>query len=363
MFLIDTSGSMQPANRLPLVVRALRALTLQLDERDHVAIVVYAGTTGLHLPSTRADQKSVILDALERLHARGSTAGSAGIQLAYEVARTHFDPEAVNRVILCTDGDFNVGITQRGDLERFIEEKATSGVFLTVLGFGMGNYKDSTLEILSNKGNGNYAYIDDFSEARKVLVDQMMGTLVTIAKDVKIQVEFNPARVAGYRLIGYKNRMLRKEDFNDDTVDAGEIGAGHTVTAFYELIPAGKPVTDAPEVDDLKYQRRRLADERETDEWLTLKIRYKEPEGDTSSKLEFALTDEQVRHSPDGTDYRFAAGVAAFGQILRGNENLGSFGYADVLALVEAAVGADPGGYRAEFLKLVRNAQAIDGSR
>ncbi|MDY0169561.1 MAG: von Willebrand factor type A domain-containing protein [Thermoguttaceae bacterium] len=360
VFLIDVSGSMSPPNRLPLVVRSMQALAKQLDARDHVAIVVYAGSSGLVLPPTRGDNTQVILDALDRLRAGGSTAGGAGIQLAYQTAQEHFDPEAMNRVILCTDGDFNVGITQRGDLERLIEEKAKSRVFLTVLGFGMGNYKDSTLELLSNKGNGNYAYIDDFNEARKVLVDQMLGTLVTIAKDVKIQVEFNPAHVAGYRLVGYENRMLRKEDFHDDRVDAGDIGAGHTVTAFYELIPAGRPVSDAPAVDELRYQAAKPDPAAaHSAELLTVKLRYKEPDGDVSSRLDFPLgADAAAPLDETPPDFRFAAAVAAFGQLLRENEHVRGFTYDDVLALATPAVGEDPFGYRAEFLRLVRNACA-----
>ncbi len=362
VFLLDVSGSMESPNRLPLAVRSMQTLAGQLDARDHVAIVVYAGAAGLVLPPTRGDNSQVIVDALGRLRAGGGTAGGEGIQLAYNTAREHFNPKAVNRVILCTDGDFNVGVTQRGDLERLIEKQAKTGVFLTALGFGMGNYKDSTLELLSNKGNGNYAYIDDFHEARKVLVDQMLGTLVTIAKDVKIQVEFNPAHVAGYRLIGYENRMLRKEDFNNDQIDAGDIGAGHAVTAFYELIPAGRPVSDAPAVDALKYQAAKPADAAaDTTELLSVKLRYKQPDGDTSSYLEFALAGDALRSMAQTTpDFRFAAAVAAFGQLLRENEHLEEFGYADILALAEPALGNDRFGYRTEFLKLVRNAKAID---
>ena len=366
VYLIDVSGSMSPGNKLPLVKRALQMLARQLEERDRVAIVVYAGSSGLVLPPTRGARAQEIIAALDRLEAGGSTAGGSGIQLAYRVARENFDRNAVNRVILCTDGDFNVGLTQRGDLERLIEEEAKSGVFLTVLGFGMGNYKDSTLELLSNKGNGNYAYIDDFNEARKALVDQMMGTLVTIAKDVKVQVEFNPAQVAGYRLIGYENRLLKKEDFNNDQVDAGDIGAGHTVTAFYELIPAGRPVGDAPGVDPLKYAPPEVAlgssrerDHRASREWLTVKLRYKQPDGDISRKLEFPLAADAGVKGDASPDFRFAAAVAAFGQRLRGNPHIGDYSFDRILALAESAVGADPLGYRAEFLKLVRNARAL----
>jgi len=362
VYLLDVSGSMNEAHKLPLVKRAMQTLVKQLDERDHVSIVVYAGAAGLVLPPTRGDNTQAILDAIERLEAGGSTAGGAGIQLAYQTAREHFQSNAANRVILCTDGDFNVGMTQRGDLERMIEQEAKSGIFLTVLGFGMGNYKDSTLEVLSNKGNGNYAYIDDFSEARKVLVDQFMGTLVTIAKDVKIQVEFNPTHVAGYRLIGYENRMLKKEDFNNDKVDAGEIGAGHTVTAFYEIIPAGQPFPDVPAVDDLKYQVNPMEPvDTPTGEILTLKLRYKEPEGDVSSKLEFPLDASRLATMDPSRDYRFASAVAGFGMLLRETEQRGSITYDQVLSLAESSIGEDKLGYRAEFIKLVRNAMAIAG--
>jgi len=360
VYLLDVSGSMNEANKLPLVKRAMQALVKQLDERDHVSIVVYAGAAGLVLPPTRGDNAQAILEAIERLSAGGSTAGGAGIQLAYQTAREHFQSNAANRVILCTDGDFNVGMTQRGDLERMIEQEAKSGVFLTVLGFGMGNYKDSTLEVLSNKGNGNYAYIDDFNEARKVLVDQFMGTLVTIAKDVKIQVEFNPAQVAGYRLIGYENRMLKKEDFNNDKVDAGEIGAGHTVTAFYEIIPVGQPFPDVPAVDALKYQEKKEeVATSATGEILTLKLRYKEPTGDVSSKLEFPLFAEKLATMDPSRDFRFASAVAGFGMLLRESEFRGNITYEQVLGLAESSIGEDKLGYRAEFIKLVRNAMAI----
>lgn len=362
VYLVDVSGSMNAPNKLPLVKRSLQTLVRQLDGRDRVSIVVYAGAAGLVLPPTSGGDGQAILDALEKLQAGGGTDGGSGIRLAYATAREYLDSEGVNRVILCTDGDFNVGVTQRGDLVRMIEREAEDGIFLTVLGFGMGNYKDSALEELSNRGNGTYAYINDFSEARKVLVEEMLGTLVTIAKDVKIQVEFNPAAVAGYRLIGYENRMLNKEDFNDDTVDAGDIGAGHTVTAFYELVPAGAPVPgDAPGVDPLKYRAEETLSG-DAAERLTLKLRYKLPDGDTSTRLDIPLANRDPEGEPSG-DYRFAAAVAAFGQRLRGNEHLGDYGYDEILAAARGALGADPHGYRAEFLKLVANAKALDGSR
>ena len=360
VFLIDVSGSMSSDNKLPLVKRSLQTLAKQLDERDRLAIVVYAGAAGTTLPTTRGDQTQAILEALERLESGGSTAGGAGIQLAYATAREQFVKGGVNRVILCTDGDFNVGLTQRGDLESLIETEAKSGVYLTVLGFGMGNYKDSTLELLSNKGNGNYGYVDDFSEARRLLVDQMLGTLVTVAKDVKIQVEFNPARVAGYRLVGYENRMLRKEDFNNDKIDAGDVGAGHNVTAFYELIPVGQSVPGPGQVDELKYQAEPATRGGATDEILTAKLRYKHPDGDTSVRMDVPLTAGQLDREP-GRDFRFASAVAGFGMILRDSPLRGSFGYADVLNLAEPAIGEDPGGYRREFINLVRNAQALAG--
>lgn len=365
VFLVDVSGSMSGENRLPLVKRSLQALARQLDERDRLAIVVYAGAAGVVLPTTTGDRTPTILDAIERLEAGGSTAGGAGIQLAYDTARAQFVAGGVNRVILCTDGDFNVGLTQRGDLERLIEEKARSGVYLTALGFGMGNQKDSTLELLSGKGNGNHGYIDDFSEARRLLVDQMLGTLVAVAKDVKIQVEFNPARVAGYRLVGYENRMLRKEDFNNDRIDAGDVGAGHTVTAFYELVPAGQMVPGSVDVDPLKYQpdapgtSAAGAEQRDTGELLTAKLRYKQPDGEVSTRMEFTLSASRLDLSAPTRDFRFASAVAAFGLILRDSPHRGAFTYADVLALAESDIGDDPGGYRREFLGLLRNAQAL----
>lgn len=360
VFLLDVSGSMKDENKLPLIKRAMSILTQQLDTRDSVAIVVYAGASGLVLPPTSGANRKAILDALKKLKAGGGTNGGEGVQLAYRTAMEHFNKEGVNRVILCTDGDFNIGITQGGDLNRLIEEKAKSGVFLSVLGFGMGNYKDGTLEHLADRGNGNYAYIDTFNEARKVLADQMSGTLVTIAKDVKIQVEFNPARVVAYRLIGYENRMLKAEDFNNDKKDAGEIGAGHTVTALYEIIPAGQPVDNNPSVDALKYQS--VVTEAKpvvSDELLTLKMRYKQPDSDTSSKLEFALKDTERAFTAASPDFRFAASVAGFGMLLRESEYKKALTFAQVLEWAIQTQGTDPFGYRSELIGLIRNAQAI----
>ena len=297
VFLLDVSGSMRPSNKLPLLKKAMRLLVDRLGEKDRVAIVVYAGASGLVLPSTSANQKERILAALENLEAGGSTNGGSGIRLAYQSAVSHFISGGINRVILATDGDFNVGTTNQGDLTRLIEDNARSGIFLTVLGFGMGNYKDSTLEKLADMGNGNYAYIDTINEARKVLVDEINSTLITIAKDVKIQIEFNPLQVSAYRLIGYENRLLRQEDFNDDTKDAGEIGAGHTVTAFYEIVPAGRGLS-IPGVDPLKYQTPMGTTEvAQSGELLTLKLRYRQPDGQTSRLLEFPVRDADQAYS------------------------------------------------------------------
>ena len=362
VFLLDVSGSMQPSNKLPLLKQAMRLLVDRLGEKDRVAIVVYAGASGLVLPSTSSDQKERILAALENLEAGGSTNGGSGIRLAYQTAVSHFISGGINRVILATDGDFNVGTTNQGDLSRLIEESAKSGVFLSVLGFGMGNYKDSTLEKLADQGNGNYAYIDNINEARKVLVDEINSTLVTIAKDVKIQIEFNPLQVSAYRLIGYENRLLRQEDFNDDSKDAGEIGAGHTVTALYEIVPAGRGL-QIPGVDPLKYQTpMRTTDVARSGELLTLKLRYKQPDGETSRLLEFPVRDADKAYSQASLDFKFAAAVASFGMILRQSPYKGNGTLAAVLELAEEGKGSDPHGYRGEFLELVKQARALTDS-
>jgi Ca-activated chloride channel homolog len=363
VFLADVSGSMSDPLKLPLLKSALAMLVQALGENDRVAIVVYAGAEGLALPSTSCEHKAEILSTLDQLQAGGSTNGGAGIRLAYQVAVQNFIKGGTNRVILCTDGDFNVGVTDRGELVDLIERQARSGVFLSVLGFGTGNLKDATMEQLADKGNGNYAYIDSPAEARKVLVEQAGGTLVTIAKDVKIQVEFNPARVAAYRLVGYENRLLRNEDFKDDTKDAGEIGAGHTVTALYELVPPGQE-KDLPGPDPLKYQPKAEATPApgpHADELLTVKLRFKAPDGDTSREIERAVTDDGKDYAAASADFQFAAAVAAFGQLLRDSPFKGSATYAAVLELAEASRGPDPAGYRREFLDLVRKAQALSG--
>ena len=353
VFLIDVSGSMDVENKLPLLQRALELLVSSLNEQDRVAIVVYAGESGLVLDSTLCTSKRTILNAIKKLRAGGSTNGGAGIELAYSVATKHFIKDGVNRVILCTDGDFNVGVTSTGDLIRLIESKAKTGVFLSVLGFGMGNYKDATLERLADLGNGNYGYIDEIREAKKLLVEQLQGTLVTIAKDVKIQVEFNPQKVQAFRLIGYENRLLQKEDFNNDKKDAGEIGAGHTVTALYEVVPAGQPFASRS-VDALRY--RDAAPTIPSDDVLTIKVRYKRPDGDESALLSTSLVDNKNQRM--SRDFKFAAAVAAFGMLLRDSEHKGSADWDVVTSLGRA--GNDGNEYRNEFLELVALAQALN---
>jgi len=357
VFLLDVSGSMDEPDKLPLLKSGMQLLARELTENDRVAIVVYAGAAGLVLPSTTGDRKETILQAIEQLQAGGSTNGGQGIELAYQLAVDHFIPGGTNRVILATDGDFNVGVTDHGQLTRLIEDKAKSGVFLSVLGFGSGNLKDSTMESLADQGNGNYSYVDRLEEARKVLVEEMAGTLITIAKDVKIQIEFNPAKVSSYRLIGYENRMLKAEDFNDDTKDAGEIGAGHSVTALYEIVPAGKPMP-LPKVDALKYQQQgELTKAAEAGDLLTLKLRYKAPDGNESKPLEFVLQDSDAPFGKASADFKFAAAVAAFGMLLRDSAHKGNITLAAVSEI--AAEGQDQAGYRTEFLELVRRASEL----
>jgi len=359
VFLLDVSGSMNSPNKLPLVKQGMKLLVDKLGENDRVAIVVYASAQGLALPSTPCDRKEKILSVLDRLQAGGSTNGGSGIKLAYDVAVRNFIPGGTNRVILATDGDFNVGITDQSRLVRLIQDKAKSGVFLSVLGFGTGNYKDSRMEKLADKGNGNYAYIDTIKEARKVLVKEMGGTLITIAKDVKIQVEFNPAKVAAYRLIGYENRMLRKEDFRDDTKDAGEIGAGHTVTALYQVVPVGVEI-GAAFAGELKYQKpAALTDAARGDEIMTVKLRYKKPDGEKSTLMSFPVADPGRKLSQATQDFRFAAAVASFGMILRDSKHKGAYTLEAVLELAGSAKGDDTEGYRAEFLQLVESARKL----
>jgi Ca-activated chloride channel family protein len=359
VFLIDVSGSMDAPDKLPLVKSSLRTLAGQLTARDRVAVVVYAGASGLVLPSTPGDQRGEIISAVERLQAGGSTNGGQGLQLAYRVAEQNFIRGGTNRVVLATDGDFNVGLTSDEELVRLIEEKRRGGVFLSVLGFGTGNLNDSMMEKLADKGNGNYAYIDTEAEARKALGEQVAGTLATIAKDVKIQVEFNPRLVAGYRLIGYENRLLADKDFNDDTKDAGEIGAGHSVTALYEVVPAGQKLEN-PGVDELKYSRpAEVAQGANAHELLTVKLRYKEPEGDVSRPLNVGVPDRQASYRNASDNFKFAAAVAEFGLLLRGSRYKGQSSYEGAAELARASAGADLTGRRAEFVGLVRAAERL----
>ncbi len=354
VFLVDVSGSMQSPDKLPLVKASLSLLASQLTSRDWISLVVYAGSSGLVLPPTPGNAEGVIQEALGRLEAGGSTAGAAGIQLAYQTARNHFQKGAINRVILATDGDFNVGTSSEGDLVRLIEKERESGVFLTVLGFGRGNLKDSMMEKLADKGNGNYAYIDSLDEGRKALGKEAGASLVTLAKDVKIQVEWNPAEVASYRLIGYENRILANEDFNDDRKDAGEIGAGHSVTALYQVTPSGKASPSSPKVDPLRYQAPRSASAAAgSGEMMTLKLRYKAPDGDTSQLASFPVRDSGKSLAATSEDYRFSAAVAALGMILRDSSHRGSANFALVESLARGSLGRDEGGYRREFLTLL----------
>ena len=359
VFLIDVSGSMEDSNKLPLLVSSLRLLTDNLREQDKVAIVVYAGNSGLVLPSTSGEDKQAIKDALNKLSAGGSTAGGAGISLAYKVATDNFIKGGNNRIILATDGDFNVGASSDADMQTLIEEKRKSGVFLTVLGFGMGNYKDSKMEILANKGNGNYAYIDNINEARKVLINEFGGTLFTVAKDVKLQIEFNPKKVQAYRLIGYENRLLNNEDFNDDQKDAGEMGAGHTVTALYEIIPVGVESKFIKTTDDLKYQKN-SSSSNYAHEMLTVKLRYKSPEGNKSKLLQQAVLDQyQDKLSKTSDNFRFSASVAMLGMLLRQSEFVQESSFEQAIMLAEGAKGTDKERYRAEYIKLAKSAQLM----
>lgn len=356
VFLLDVSGSMAEFNKLPLVQQAMGLLVEQLRPQDKVAIVVYAGDSGLALPATSGREKDAIRRAIARLEAGGSTNGASGIQLAYQVADANTIDGGINRVILCTDGDFNVGITSDGELTRLIERERGRGVFLTVLGFGMGNVKDATMEKLADRGNGNYAYIDSIDEARKVLVKEAGATLVTVAKDVKLQIEFNPATVAGYRLIGYENRLLGAQDFNDDRKDAGDIGAGHSVTALYEIVPAGVdvPGVAAAKVDDLKYQARPTLDAAaRTGELMTVKIRYKAPDQDQSRLLSRVLAGADHPFAAMPADFRWAAAIAGFGMLLREAPLRGNLTWQEVQATAESAMGDDAEGYRAEALRLI----------
>lgn len=361
VFLIDVSGSMQSPDKLPLVQQSMKLLVDQLRPQDKVAIVVYAGNAGLVLPSTNGDNKIRIKSAIDQLEAGGSTAGGEGIKLAYKTAKQHFLKEGNNRVILCTDGDFNVGVSSDDALVKLIEEERRSGVYLTILGYGMGNYQDAKMQKLADKGNGNHAYIDNLSEAKKVLVKEAGGTLYTIAKDVKLQVEFNPQKVQGYRLIGYENRVLAREDFNDDTKDAGELGSGHTVTALYEIIPVGVKAPELRKTDSLRYQSEAeiFSESPFTDELMYVKIRYKKPGQEHSRLLEFPVDGNSSSPGKTSDNFRFAAAVASLGMLLIDSKYKGDADFDLVLELAERSRGRDKEGYRKEFSELVRKAASL----
>ncbi|MFT3946425.1 MAG: von Willebrand factor type A domain-containing protein [Agriterribacter sp.] len=358
-FLIDVSGSMEDENKLPLVKQSMKLLVDQLREQDKVSIAVYAGNAGLVLPPTSGSNKQPIKDAIDKLEAGGSTAGGEGIRLAYKTARENFIKGGNNRVILCTDGDFNVGISSDAEMEKLIEQEKKSGVFLTVLGYGMGNYKDNKMQILADKGNGNHAYIDNMSEAKKVLVSEFGGTMFTIAKDVKLQVEFNPAKVQAYRLVGYENRMLNKEDFNNDKKDAGELGSGHTVTALYEIIPVGVKSDFIEKTDALKYQKTNVNSDNQSPELMTIKFRYKNPDADVSKLIEHAVIDNHVELKHTSDNFRFAASVAQFGMLLRDSEFKQQSSFNNTLSLASSALSNDNEGYCKEFVQLVQKAGGL----
>ncbi len=359
VFLLDVSGSMSPSDKLGLLKQSLRLMVPQLDHRDRISIVVYAGAAGLVLPATPGNNKPLILQAIDRLEAGGSTAGGAGIKLAYKVALKNFIPKGNNRIILGTDGDFNVGTSSTSELVRMIEKKREKGVFITLLGFGHGNLKDSRMEQLADKGNGNYFYIDSLQEGKKVMVNDLLGTLFAIAKDVKLQIEFNPVKVKAYRLIGYENRRLANEDFADDKKDAGELGAGHSVTALYEIIGADSQ-EKVPTAGPLKYQMTTLKPQAIAgNEVMTVKLRYKHPKGKKSKLLAKTLPDMAGELKHTSNNFRFAAAVAQFGMLLRNSQHKGKSTFKDVLHLAKNAQGTDPFGYRTEFINLVKKGRKI----
>ena len=358
VFLLDVSGSMASRDKLPLLKNSFKILVNQLSSKDRVAIVTYAGSSGLVLPSTSADRKPEILHAMNNLRAGGSTNGGQGIQLAYKVAMENFIKNGNNRVILATDGDFNVGLSNDDELVRLIEQKRQSGIFFSVFGFGTGNLNDSMMEKLADKGNGNYAYIDSEDEAKKALGEQVAGSLYTIAKDVKIQVEFNPAKVAGYRLIGYENRILQDKDFNDDKKDAGEIGAGHSVTALYEIVPAGQKVEN-PGIDELKYAKMERSDTRFGNELMTVKLRFKEPSESNSKLLTIGVLDKNAAIGNASNNLKFASAVAQFGMILRDSRYRGNSSLNNVITLAQESRGTDLRNYRGEFIELVNKAARL----
>lgn len=355
VFLIDVSGSMDASNKLPLVKKSLNIMLNNLNPADRVALVVYAGSSGLVLQSTPVSEKAKIESAIDNLSAGGSTAGGEGLQLAYKVAKENLKPDGNNRVILCTDGDFNVGVSSTSELVRFIEEKRKDDIYLTICGFGMGNYKDGRLEEISASGNGNYFYIDQLYEAEKVFSKELRANLFTIAKDVKIQIEFNPQNVEAYRLIGYENRILNKEDFNDDKKDAGELGAGHTVTALYEIVPKGKPYIKAS-VDPLKYQQATIVPTGNTDEIMTVKLRYKPIKSETSKLITQIVTGQNITEKNPSSDFQFAASVAEFGMLLRQSEYKGDATFESALKLAKASINDDTDVEKAELVGLIAKA-------
>ncbi len=360
VFLVDVSGSMDDDAKLPLVKRSLKALTKQLRSKDHIALVVYAGAAGQVLPSTSGDEKETIDDAIDHLKAGGSTAGGAGLELAYKIAEENFESKSSNRIILCTDGDFNVGASSDAEMTRLIESKRDAGIYITVLGFGMGNYKDSKMETIADHGNGNYFYIDNYDEAKKVLVTQLDGTLYTIAKDVKIQVEFNPALVKTYRLIGYENRALNKEDFTNDKKDAGEIGAGHTVTAFYEIELNNSSNHLSTDASSSKYSETKVKPEAmNTDELMTVHLRYKLPEENTSIELNTVIKNEKNKFENASDDFRFAAAVVKYAMLLRDSQFKGTASLKQVIETAENALGADENGYRKDFVKMAEETEDL----
>ncbi|MGL4630118.1 MAG: YfbK domain-containing protein [Leadbetterella sp.] len=361
VFLIDVSGSMSDENKLPLVKRGFELLVDQLRPKDKVAIVVYAGAAGMVLSPTAGNEKEMIKKALNSLSSGGSTAGGEGITLAYKLALENFVKGGNNRVIMASDGDFNVGVSNENDLKTLIEEKRESGVFLSILGFGLGNYKDNKMELLADKGNGNYAYIDNIQEAEKVFVKEFGGTLFTIAKDMKLQLEFNPAKVSAYRLIGYENRILAAEDFNNDRKDAGEIGSGHTVTAVYEIIPTNVNSTYLSTVDKLKYQKpsQEKVDQNDSDEVLTIKLRYKSPDGDKSLLMTKPVKDESISFENTTENFKLATAVTEFGLLLRQSEFAGKANYDQAIDIAKKAKGEDEEGYRAELIKLIKTAKLL----
>jgi len=363
-FLIDVSGSMEDPNKLPLLKKSLSLLVNKMRPQDKIAITVYAGSAGLVLPSTSGEHKNKIIASLNNLNAGGSTAGGEGIKLAYKVAKENFIANGNNRVIIATDGDFNVGVSSDAEMTRLVEARRDDGIYLTALGFGMGNYKDSKMESIADNGNGNYFYIDNVGEAQKVLVDELDGTLYTIAKDVKIQVEFNPTKVQAYRLVGYENRMLKKEDFNNDKKDAGELGAGHTVTALYEIIPVGVSSTFTETTDALRYQKNEqvTSTTKYADEIMLVKFRYKEPKDTVSQLIVHTLKDKEVTLSNSSENFRFSASVAAFGMLLRDSKYKNNVTFEDAILLAQNAKGRDEEGYRAEMIKLMKTASVLSAT-